>query len=121
MIKIIANIFSKREDVHKTSIVIEKEKTPEELFDKAVQRVIFEEQSKALKKQLSEMCYTEEQIKQTKAAIDKYGCGDLCVGSTQIKLDFPKAVFMHSRYDTVLGLGFKLDLFVKNIIEGRCQ
>lgn len=134
-IKIIKNIFFDKEKVDESKVKVEveipkepkkEEKSKEEIFNEAVKEVFFEKICESVKKDLTESCYTPEQVRQTKEAqkalrkrLDEEGCpsGGYHSFMTDIKKDYPEAVTEHSISGSQFGMRFGFDLFVKKIVK----
>lgn len=71
---IVKKLFNKdKPEEAGVSVEVVKPETPKELFDKAVTEVVRKNLRDSLSAQLIEMCYTEEELKQTKKAVEVYG------------------------------------------------
>ena len=95
MIKFIVNLI-KGDSTEDTSVSLETKviKTKKELFDDAVKEVMIRNIEKDVGDALIDLCYTEEEIKQTEEAARKHEEGQtfhaLCI-------EYPKAITQTSR------------------------
>ena len=87
------------------------EKSRTELFNKAVEQVVRDRMKSDLKQQLTEMCYTEEEVEQTNAAILE---GDW---TASIREKYPKAQVVHTSYYSYAGLTFCRESFINRLLE----
>lgn len=127
MFKFIINkIFNKDkpEDVC-VSIEVIKPKTSKELFDDAVHKVIKDTLRGSLNTQLIEMCYSEEEVRDTKAAIEKYGSRMRLDKLGEVKSEFSELiselVYQLSNYasqDVKISLTFNYDKFLNRLLKG---
>jgi hypothetical protein len=87
------------------------------LFNDAVKEVVKKKLHDKILDQLCEMCYTEEEVIETKKAIKYYNENK---DADNIAAKFPKAIFIVS-YGIVVtrtpGIVFNMDKFIDNIIE----
>lgn len=123
MIKIAKKFFTSPEQIEdsKVEFVVEiPEKTKTELFDEAVKKVIREKLRETLKDELREMCYEEEQIRQTKLALEENG-GYVNVSESNVAAlleKFPKTqISISSRGPARIELEFNLNNFVDKLLD----
>ncbi len=119
ILKIITKLFKDPESIDKSTVeftVTPPEKTKQELFDKAVQEVVNRRLTAQIRKELTEMCYSEEELADTKGA---KAAKDREVGRDEIVCTFPKAV-SHFDYRTerMYEAKFNLGLFIDKLLEG---
>jgi len=89
--------------------------TREELFDDAVKQVIRSKVREAIKEQLIDMCYSDEVVTQTRAAIVESNKS----GATmeEIAKTFPKAVIYRNSFWSEFRLTFDLDALLRKLVE----
>jgi hypothetical protein len=109
----IKKFFSREpEDTSSVEIKVEvEEKSRTELFNEAVDQVVRDKCRRELREQLTEMCYTEEEVAQTNAAM-------LEGKWTQEKREkYPKAQVYHTSYDSRPALTFNVESFINRLLE----
>jgi len=119
ILKIITKLFKDPESIDQSTVeftVTPPEKTKQELFDKAVQEVVNSHLTAQISKELAEMCYSEEELADTKGA---KAAQDRGVARDEIVSTFPKAIY-YTDYvcGRQYGARFVLDLFIDKLLEG---
>jgi hypothetical protein len=109
----IKKFFSREpEDTNSVEIKVEvEEKRRTELFNEAVKSAVRDRCRNDLRMQLTEMCYTQEEIEQTEAARLEGKWTDT------MRANYPKASIIHSVYESRPGLVFVLDEFIDKLLE----
>lgn len=87
-------------------------------YEEAVRDVLLKRVKEGIKAQMSEMCYSEEEVMDTKGAISKYG--DYIISSDDyhnMLVEFPKvqAGSYHHGFCSV-GFNFDLTLFINRVV-----
>lgn len=103
------------------SVEIE-EKTKAELFDDAVQKVVEDKIAIAVRGQLIEACYTEEEIKHTNLAIELMNTKG--VTEEEVLKAYPKAAHHYGRYalsSLIIGMDFDLSRFVSRLVKDSLE
>jgi len=104
MIKIINNLFNDPERIEESNIEIQventrefetPEKTKQELFDEAVLEVLKSKHCKIIRQQLIEMCYSDEEVEQTKQAQD-YFSKEEDPDREALRMKYPHSVWVSS-------------------------
>lgn len=119
ILKIITKLFKDPESIDKSTVeftVTPPEKTKQELFDKAVQEVVNRRLTAQIRKELAEMCYSEEELADTKGA---KAAKDRGVARDEIVSTFPKAEwYLDYGTERFYEARFNLDLFIAKLLEG---
>lgn len=119
ILKIITKLFKDPESIDQSTVeftVTPPEKTKQELFDKAVQEVVNRRLTAQIRKELTEMCYSEEELADTKGAKAAKGKK---VARDEIDCHFPKALYYTDYvYGRQYEARFNLDLFIAKLLEG---
>ncbi len=127
MIKFITKLI-KGDRPEETAITLEVEVLPlsiKEIFDNAVKAQVSKDIEHQLELAISELCYTEEELKDTEAAILKYhveGMRTLINREQKVQclLDYPQAIIISPRYQDGLHeirLGFNYNRFLARLTE----
>jgi len=97
------------------------EKTKQELFDEAVLEVLKSKHCKIIRQQLIEMCYSDEEVEQTKQAQD-YFSKEEDPDREALRMKYPHSVWVSSggysgRSYSYPCLEFNLDKFIYKLLE----
>lgn len=123
MIKFVLNLFKNVEDIDKSSVtpILDiPEKAKQELFDDAVKEVVRDKLTKQIELELAKMCYTEEEIEQTEAAIEEFGRYiDDSDERDYRRKKYPKASIRVDSYSyrEYLEYYFNVERFIKNLLD----
>lgn len=123
MINVIKKFFNTVYKVDESSVefvVQVEEKTKQQLFDDAVKEVVKSKLSAAIFDQMTDMCYSKEQLDDTKAAIqDNCDCRTCdTVSLDRLKGKFPNMVYTIFGFGSYsIGTPFDLSRFVDKLLE----
>jgi hypothetical protein len=96
-------------------IVVEEASPPKSLFDEAVQEAHDKLLEEAVCRQLTEMCYTKEQIRQTELArvAAQVEGNEIC----DLHEEFPDAILQHTHWGSQFGLNLTVDALVEKVVS----
>ena len=120
MFKFITNVFNTKEDYSASNIEVTLDIEPlskEGLFDEAVKAVVERRIKDVVTKQMTEMCYTKEELEQTEAARAEHSKRKEPV--TTLRAQYPKAIYYSSQYSYGFRAPFDLSRFIDRVIKDQ--